>query len=102
MEQPWPFDQPRNCVAVSLRSILQGGASVLLVTHEADDHSWQFLSGEKKELEDAVLVGMATVVDCDITLREVADLPPGWEAWRVAVGSPWQRRISTAVATHDS
>ena len=38
----WPFNQPRNCVSVTLRSIVFGGEPILYVSHEADDHSWQF------------------------------------------------------------
>ena len=26
-------------------------------------------------------------------IREVADLPPGWTAWRSAPGQPWQRGL---------
>lgn len=47
-------------------------------------------------MDDAVLVAMATVVDRDATLYEVADLPPGWEARREAVGEAWQRTPSQA------
>jgi hypothetical protein len=98
MEEPWPFDQPRNCAAVSLRSIVQGGVPVLLVIHNADDHSWQFMTGGPVRMEDAVLVAMSTVVDRDATLYEVADIPPGWEATRPAVGEAWHRSRSPAEA----
>ena len=36
---------------------------------------------------------MARAVDLDPSLREVADLLPGWTAWRSAPGEPWQRGL---------
>jgi hypothetical protein len=34
---------------------------------------------------------MNKALQLDATLREVADLPPGWTARRSAVGAPWVR-----------
>ena len=92
MKQPWPFDQPPNCAAISLRQIVKEGVPVLLVTHDEDDHGWQFLDGsEPPQASDAIIVCMSHVVEADPTLYEVADLPPGWRAWRTAVGEAWIR-----------
>jgi hypothetical protein len=38
---------------------------------------------------DPALVSMAQVVQRDPTVREVADLPPGWVAARRHVGDAW-------------
>jgi hypothetical protein len=95
MQQPWLFDQPPNCAAITLRQIVREGVPVLLVTHDEDDHGWQFLDGsETPNDEDAVIVCMSHVVESDPTLHELADLPPGWRAWRGAVGQPWVREVS--------
>lgn len=92
MEKPWLFDQPRNCAAISLRQIVREGAPVLLVTHDEDDHGWQFLDGSESPNEgEAVIVCMSHAVDSDPTLYELADLPPGWRAWRPSVSEPWVR-----------
>jgi hypothetical protein len=37
------------------------------------------------------VIGMLTALRLDPTLREIADLPPGWRANRVARGAPWRR-----------
>ena len=42
----WFWDQPPNCAVITLRQIIEDGAPVLLVTHDLDDHGWQFLSGQ--------------------------------------------------------
>lgn len=92
MEQRWLFDQPRNCAAISLRQIVTEGAPVLLVSHDENDHGWQFLDGsETPSSADAVIVSMSRVVESDPTLFELADLPPGWRAWRESVNEPWVR-----------
>jgi hypothetical protein len=87
----WPFDQPPNCVAISLRQIVFESAPILHVTHDADDHGWQFLGLEDARMEDASVVSLSTILRLDPSVREVADLPPGWHAWRRAVGGPWTR-----------
>jgi len=32
------------------------------------------------------------IVDRDPTIKELADLPTGWCAWRDNVGDPWNRQ----------
>ena len=90
----WPFDQPPNCVAFSLRQIVSGGEAILHVTHDEEDHGWQFLGSGDANLDDAVIVCLSHVLALDPSVREVADLPPGWHAWRQAVGAPWERERS--------
>ena len=74
----------------SLKSIVFGGAPILHVFHDADDHGWQFLGREDASEEDACIVGLGEMVRLDVSLLEVATLPPGWRAWREATSSAWQ------------
>jgi len=87
----WPFDQPPNCAVISLRSIVFNGVPILHVSHDADDHGWQFLDGGDVVMEDAAVICLDEIVRLDQTIVEVADLPPGWSAWRAAKDAPWQR-----------
>jgi hypothetical protein len=87
----WPFDQARNVAAVTTRQIMEGEHPILLVQHLSEDHSWAFLDGQPFDMENAMLVGMGEVVMTDSTLLTIADLPPGWEATRSAVGQSWIR-----------
>jgi hypothetical protein len=87
----WPFDQPPNCAVITLRSIVFDGAPVLHVTHDLDDHGWQFLGAEDADAKDAAVVALVEIVERDPSVREVADIPPGWHAWRQSPSSPWQR-----------
>lgn len=91
-EAPWPFDQPRDCAVITLRSIISGERPILHVSHDADDHGWQFLDGsDEVDMADAAVVSLASIVRRDNTLLQIADIPPGWIASRESVNAPWQR-----------
>jgi hypothetical protein len=87
----WRFDQTPNCAVLTLRSIVRGGAPVLHVTHDADDHGWQFLGSETPAEKDAMIVALDEMLVIDPTLETVADLPAGWHAWREHAGDTWKR-----------
>ena len=89
---PWPFDQPPNCATFTMRQVMDGLEPILLVSHDADDHGWQFIGTSDVSMTDAILVSLKNIVRLDPTVLEVADLPPGWQAVREKVGGPWTRR----------
>jgi hypothetical protein len=87
----WPFDQAGNVVAITTRQVLREGLPVLRVVHYEDDHSWAFTCGTTSDPADGLVVCMSHVVESDPTLKTIADLPPGWGAWREVVGGVWNR-----------
>jgi hypothetical protein len=87
----WPFDQPPNCAVISLSVIVFEGAPILYVTHDADDHGWQFLSGDAARVQDAIVIALKEAVDLDPSILQLADLPPGWRARRRSPDLPWER-----------
>lgn len=87
----WPFDDPPNVAAVTMRQVVHGGEPILLVFRDAEDGSWQFLTGGSFEEPDGMLVSLRSMVERDPRLAELADLPPGWQAWRRRPDSPWER-----------
>ena len=92
MEPPWPFPDPPETAVIVLERILRGDSPLRLVTHDEDDGGWQFLDGDHVFEADAVVVGLAEMVQFDPTLGEiVADLPAGWHAWRNDPGHAWRR-----------
>jgi hypothetical protein len=88
----WPFDQPPRTAVITLRSIVFGGAPILHVAHDEDDHGWQFLGWEDTDVDQAAVIALEEIVKLDPSVLEVADLPPGWRAWRVSKSSPWTRQ----------
>jgi len=93
----WPFDQLRNCAVVTLRSIVFGGEPILYVSHDADDHGWQFLDGRPIDMANAALVGFGEIVRHDPSVLELADMPPGGSATRATKTSPWERSPAVGV-----
>jgi hypothetical protein len=87
----WPFDQPPNCASLTVRQILRDRGPILHVCHDADDHGWQFLGWADAEVADGMEVCLSEILRLDPSIREVADLPPGWHAWRRAIGETWVR-----------
>jgi hypothetical protein len=88
----WPFDQSRNCATITMRQVMDGSEPILLVSHDEDDHGWQFIGSSDASMTDAMVVALEEVVRQDPTVIEVADLEPGWQAFRDFVGGPWTRR----------
>lgn len=91
--QDWPFDQPRNCSTLTTRQVLDGEEPILLVTHDLDDHGWQFIGSSDASILDGRVVSLEEIAHLDPTVIEMADLPPGWQATREALDSPWTRRL---------
>ena len=73
---------------------MDGSRPILRVRHDADDHGWQFLTGEILKMENAMLVALHEVVSKDASLYELADLPPGWHATRNIIHEPWIRALN--------
>jgi hypothetical protein len=90
-QDAWPFADPPNVAAITMRQIVHDGRPILLVAHDDDDGSWQFLTGEDLDVADGMLVSLKSMVERDPSLVELADLPCGWQAWREQVGAPWKR-----------
>ena len=87
----WPFPVPANTAALTTAPVL-AGHPILLVSHDAEDGCWQFLCGTTTDPAAGRVVGIGQLIDGDPSLRQLADLPRGWRAWRRGPGMPWQRR----------
>ena len=87
----WPFDQAENVASITTRQVLREGHPILRVVHYSDDDSWAFTCGTTDDPKDGLVVGMGCIVKMDPSLKMIADLPPGWGAWRKAVGEEWVR-----------
>jgi hypothetical protein len=91
MPESWPFDQVPNVAAITTRQVLDDGLPILRVTHYSDDHTWAFGCGTTHTEADGRVISMREAVEIDPTVQQVADLPPGWVAWRERVGGRWER-----------
>jgi hypothetical protein len=91
MKTQWPFADAPNTAAITTVNVLDRRSPILLVTHDSDDGSWQFLCGSTNDPSDGRVVGLASIVELDATVTELADLPLGWRAWRDSPQLPWNR-----------
>ena len=82
MESRWQFTEPQNVAVITIRQIVREGRPILHVTHDRDDGGWQFLGAEDANMEDAMVVALREIVRLDPSVQQLADLPPGWHAWR--------------------
>jgi hypothetical protein len=87
----WPFDQSPETAAITTRQVLEGVEDIHAVLHYSDDHSWAFLCGTTEDKDDGRVITMGEAVKIDDTIRSIADLPPGWKAWREGRTAAWQR-----------
>jgi hypothetical protein len=63
---------------------------ILYVEHHADDRGWQFL-GVGPRRDDAETIALDKAIELDEAILQLADLPPGWFAFRDCVTAPWTR-----------
>jgi hypothetical protein len=88
----WVFDEPKNVAVFTTRQVIRDGSPILLVSHDADDGSWQFHTGGAVSAADSMMiVALEEIVKHDSTVCELANLPLGWQAHRDSVDSPWRR-----------
>ena len=87
----WPFADPPNVVAITVRQIVERQKPILLVSHDEDDGCWQFHTNDGARMEDALVVSLSHVVTIDPSVTQLADLPCGWKAWRDDSSAPWNR-----------
>lgn len=87
----WPFTSPENEAAFTVGKIVNREKPILLVHHDEEDGSWQFLTGEPFDMSDAKIVGLGEIAKIDPSVLELADLPIGWSASRQTLKDCWCR-----------
>jgi hypothetical protein len=93
----WPFSDPENVAVFTVAEIASGRAPILRVCHDEEDGAWQFLTGGSlPDAADGKLVSLKNIVMLDPTIRELSQLPLGWEATRASANAKWttQRQSS--------
>lgn len=90
-KQEWLFDQGPNVAAITTRQVLDLGYPILRVVHYSDDDSWAFTCGTSNADDDGRVISMEEALTLDTTLNQIADLPPGWSAFRAKVDGSWTR-----------
>jgi hypothetical protein len=85
----WSFDQDKNVAALITKQVVEQGLPILQVIHYSDDHSWAFMCGTTSNPSDTLVVSMEQAVSFDVSLYEIATMPPGCIASRNSVEEGW-------------
>ena len=86
----FPFGEPENTAVITCCHIIEDGADILYVSHDADDGMWQFLCGGTHKQEEARVVSLNEIFMLDNTVAELADMPYGYIAERKCKHSKWK------------
>lgn len=70
---------------------MKDGRDIIYAFHHEDDHGWEFHYAGEKSVADMMVVSLQEIVERDPSVLEIADIPPGWKAWRERLGAPWHR-----------
>ena len=86
----WPYKVSRTLPVVTTKNVLNSGKPVLFVFHDAKDDSWQFLDAQVPGVADLTTATLEEVVKRDDSVHSVlADLKPGWAAFRKDKTEAW-------------
>lgn len=97
----WPFADAPNTASFTSTHIFKQGLAILQVSHDEEDGSWQFHSGQTVTTKDLMIVGLDEIVRLDPSTAKLADLPLGWHASRQSVKEPWLREPQPPVSNAD-
>ena len=92
MAGDWPFpDDPPNVAVITTRGVIDGTEWIALASLDEEEGDWQFVGPRGPRIDEAIVVALRRVFERDPSIAELADLPPGWKAWRDGPEAPWQR-----------
>ncbi|MEX5832859.1 hypothetical protein AB3332_23045 [Ralstonia solanacearum] len=94
----WVFRDPPNVAVIATRSVVFEQDWIAHVSHDLEDGAWQFRGSQTMQTQEseAVVVSLRKIVELDSTVKELANLPLGWHAWRAAEGASWNRAMTDA------
>lgn len=84
------FNEPENTAVIACCHILDNGADILYVSHDAEDDMRQFLCGGTHKQEEARVVSLSEIFNHDNTIAEFANMPCGYIAERKRKTSKWK------------
>ena len=72
----FPFADAPNTACFTCCHVLEENKPILYVSHDEDGY-WQFLCGGAHQEEDARIVSLATILEIDPTMGDLAELDYG-------------------------
>lgn len=72
----FPFEDEPNTACFTCSHVLEEGKPILYVSHDEDGY-WQFLCGRHHKEEEARIVSLASILNIDENMNDLADLDYG-------------------------
>lgn len=84
------FNENLNTAVITTKYILEDDRPILYVFHYEEDGAWQF-SGDEQDIKDADyrITSLQEMINIDISISEIADLPLGKMAYRRSSKDSW-------------
>jgi len=90
LAREWPFADERRVAVFTTTHVVRAGKPILYVSHDADDGSWQFHSGDQVSPKDMMLLALEEILEIDPSIASLATLPLGHCATRKGPRSAWR------------
>ncbi|RKR38352.1 hypothetical protein [Paraburkholderia sp. BL17N1] len=76
----WVFNDPPNVAVIANRSVVFEQDWIAYVSHDNEDGGWQFHGSRSGQMQegDAVAASLLNIVELDVTVQALSDLPRGW------------------------
>lgn len=84
------FIESMSTAVLTTKFVLEDKSPILYIYHYKEDGMWQFSGPEIiNDEKDFRVVALEEILNLDISILELADLPIGAEAYRSDNQSPW-------------
>jgi len=84
------FQQPLTTQVITTKYVMEGNSPIVYIAHHEEEGYWVF-TGEQEFLpEDAIIVTLGKMIEHDVSILGVADMPVGCYAVRKNKNSPWR------------
>ena len=84
----FPFEDAPNTACITCSHVLEEGKPILYVSHDEDGY-WQFLCGRHHKEEEARIVSLASILNIDENMNDLADLDYGQYAELIDAKGDW-------------
>lgn len=86
----WPFQVSADTEIYTTSNVVRNGDPILTIAHDHEG-DWQFLCGYTNRTEDMFVLPLSSIYQEHPFIRDFADLPLGWVAWRDSAADAWHR-----------
>jgi len=76
-------------IVITTKDIVNRVVPILHVIHD-DEGDWQVLGGQSVTEADAMVISLDQVLQLDASVKEVTNIPTGFQAWRSTAAAEWQ------------